>query len=87
MAVKTDTNTANSRAAIVSALKGQIAHIPDLKPAFIDWDGVKVRRISLWEGPLRHEVNKKLQKYISTIPEYLRNILTLRSASVSVKLS
>ncbi|KAI1337117.1 isoprenoid synthase domain-containing protein [Xylariaceae sp. FL0016] len=53
----------NPRDALLARLKGQPAHIPDLKPIFADWRGISHRHISLWVDQLREKVKTRLQGF------------------------
>lgn len=58
---KTTTKIINPREALLLKLKGQSAHIPNLKPVFADWRGISSRHMSPWVEPLREKVNTRLQ--------------------------
>ncbi|KAK5988014.1 Sesquiterpene cyclase hepA [Cladobotryum mycophilum] len=53
----------NPRDTLLSRLKGQTAHIPNLKPIFAGWKGVSSQHISPSVEPLRKMVNIRLQSF------------------------
>jgi len=58
----TKRKTSNPREGLLLSIKGQIAHIPNLKPLFADWKGISCRYISPWVEPLREKVRERLQR-------------------------
>ncbi|KAJ2990753.1 hypothetical protein NUW58_g2797 [Xylaria curta] len=50
----------DEREQLLLKLRGQTAHIPDLRPIFADWKGVNHRYISPWVEPLRKKVEEIL---------------------------
>ncbi|KAI1812483.1 isoprenoid synthase domain-containing protein [Poronia punctata] len=47
---------------LLSKLRGQTAHIPDLKSIFADWKGVRHLHISPWVEHLRKTVDDRIQR-------------------------
>ena len=57
----TANTTINPREELLSNLKGQTAHIPNLKPIFADWKGIPSRHMSPFVAPLREKMNTRIR--------------------------
>ncbi|KAH7324237.1 isoprenoid synthase domain-containing protein [Stachybotrys elegans] len=51
----------DKRDELLLKIRGQTAHLPDLRPIFQDWKGISHRHVSPWLEPLRDTVNQKIQ--------------------------
>ncbi|ROV92483.1 hypothetical protein VSDG_06727 [Cytospora chrysosperma] len=63
----------NAREALLSSIKGRSITIPNLKPDFDDWRGIRSRHVSQWLEQLRDKVKTRLE--IFSFDEYKRERL------------
>ena len=62
-------DSASPRDVLLSRIKGRKAHIPDLKPIFFDWSGIKSRPVSQYIDLLRGEAQSRIERYLPKGPE------------------
>lgn len=61
-------DSTSPRDVLLSRIKGRIAHIPDLKPIFFDWSGIKSRPVSQYIDLLREEAQTRIERYLPKGP-------------------